>query len=75
MQQGQLPIYEPGLEQLFNRNISQNRLQFTTNLAEAIAEAKIIFLALPTPPGRRWLGRPELCIGRRKRYCRFNNRI
>jgi len=51
MQQGQLPIYEPGLELLFHRNISQHRLQFTTNLAEAIAEAKIIFLALPTPPG------------------------
>jgi UDPglucose 6-dehydrogenase len=51
MQEGQLPIYEPGLEVLFNRNINENRLQFTTNLAGAIAEAKIIFLALPTPPG------------------------
>jgi UDPglucose 6-dehydrogenase len=51
MKNGQLPIYEPGLELLFNRNISQNRLQFTTNLEEAIASAKIIFLALPTPPG------------------------
>src|ERR1700748_3476624 len=51
MQDGKLPIYEPGLELLFNRNISQNRLHFTSNLAEAIAEAKIIFLALPTPPG------------------------
>ncbi len=51
MQEGQLPIYEPGLDLLFHRNIKQNRLTFTTNLAEAIAEAKIIFLALPTPPG------------------------
>jgi UDPglucose 6-dehydrogenase len=51
MQEGQLPIYEPGLEVLFTRNINENRLQFTTNLAGAIAEAKIIFLALPTPPG------------------------
>ena len=51
MQDGQLPIYEPGLELLFHRNISQGRLHFTTNLAEAIADAKIIFLALPTPPG------------------------
>ncbi len=51
MKEGKLPIYEPGLELLFNRNITQNRLSFTTNLAEAIAEAKIIFLALPTPPG------------------------
>jgi UDPglucose 6-dehydrogenase len=51
MKNGQVPIYEPGLEMLFNRNINQNRLQFTTSLADAITEAKIIFLALPTPPG------------------------
>jgi len=51
MKAGQMPIYEPGLETLFNRNIHEQRLQFTTNLADAIADAKIIFLALPTPPG------------------------
>ncbi|MDB5029548.1 UDP-glucose/GDP-mannose dehydrogenase family protein [Mucilaginibacter sp.] len=50
MQEGKLPIYEPGLELLFHRNIKQGRLHFTNNLSEAIAEAKIIFLALPTPP-------------------------
>jgi UDPglucose 6-dehydrogenase len=51
MKNGILPIYEPGLELLFNRNIKQNRLIFTSNLAEAVEDAKIIFLALPTPPG------------------------
>lgn len=51
MKAGKLPIYEPGLEQLFHRNIAQDRLKFTSNLAEGISEAKIIFLALPTPPG------------------------
>jgi UDPglucose 6-dehydrogenase len=51
MKAGKLPIYEPGLEILFHRNIHEQRLQFTTNLADAIADAKIIFLALPTPPG------------------------
>jgi len=51
MKAGQLPIYEPGLETLFTRNINEKRLEFTTDLASAIAEAKIIFLALPTPPG------------------------
>ncbi|WP_207424673.1 UDP-glucose dehydrogenase family protein [Desertivirga brevis] len=51
MKQGQIPIYEPGLDILFHRNIEQGRLKFTTDLAEAIQEAKIIFLALPTPPG------------------------
>jgi UDPglucose 6-dehydrogenase len=51
MKAGKLPIYEPGLEQLFHRNIAQDRLKFTSNLAEGIQDAKIIFLALPTPPG------------------------
>lgn len=51
MKNGIMPIYEPGLDILFNRNIEQGRLSFTTNLAEAIKEAVIIFLALPTPPG------------------------
>ncbi|WP_017256847.1 UDP-glucose dehydrogenase family protein [Pedobacter arcticus] len=51
MKNGELPIYEPGLDILFHRNIEQGRLKFTTNLAEAIKDAQIIFLALPTPPG------------------------
>ena len=51
MQAGVVPIYEPHLDVLFERNIKQGRLTFTTNLAEAIVKAKIIFLALPTPPG------------------------
>jgi UDPglucose 6-dehydrogenase len=51
MRAGEMPIYEPGLDLLFHRNIKQERLTFTTNLAEAIASATVIFLALPTPPG------------------------
>jgi len=47
----QITIYEPGLEVLFERNVRQGRLDFTTNLAEGIKGAQIIFLALPTPPG------------------------
>ncbi|PKQ69891.1 UDP-glucose dehydrogenase family protein [Raineya orbicola] len=50
LQSGVIPIYEPGLDILFNRNTAQGRLKFTTSLAEGIEEAKIIFLALPTPP-------------------------
>ena len=49
LQQGEIPIYEPHLDVLFERNIKQGRLQFTTNLKEGIKDAKIIFLALPTP--------------------------
>ena len=48
---GEITIYEPGLEKLFLRNRKENRLHFTTSLAEAVKEAVIIFLALPTPPG------------------------
>lgn len=51
LKDGKMPIYEPGLEKLFERNIKEERLYFTTNLAEGIKEAQIIFLALPTPPG------------------------
>jgi len=51
LQNGKITIYEPGLEQLFERNIKQQRLLFTTDLKEGIKDAKIIFLALPTPPG------------------------
>lgn len=46
-----VPIYEPGLEVLFERNVKQKRLKFTTDLKEGIKGATIIFLALPTPPG------------------------
>lgn len=48
---GEITIYEPGLEKIFLRNLKEGRLKFTTNLAEGVADAKIIFLALPTPPG------------------------
>jgi UDPglucose 6-dehydrogenase len=47
---GIVPIYEPGLEILFDRNVSEGRLSFTDSLADAVNFAEIIFLALPTPP-------------------------
>ncbi|MEZ0539414.1 UDP-glucose dehydrogenase family protein [Fibrella arboris] len=46
-----IPIYEPGLDVLFHRNVEEGRLKFTTNLTEGIKGAEVIFLALPTPPG------------------------
>ncbi|PWJ55994.1 UDPglucose 6-dehydrogenase [Dyadobacter jejuensis] len=51
LQQGEIPIYEPGLDVLFDRNIAEGRLNFTTSLVEGIQGAEVIFLALPTPPG------------------------
>lgn len=51
LQAGKITIFEPGLELLFERNLIQKRLHFTTNLQEAVHSSQIIFLALPTPPG------------------------
>lgn len=51
MKAGVVPIYEPHLDALFHRNIKAGRLSFTNNLKDAVEKAKIIFLALPTPPG------------------------
>ena len=48
---GQITIFEPGLEKLFLRNQKEGRLSFTTSIDQAIENASIIFLALPTPPG------------------------
>ncbi len=51
LESGKIPIYEPGLDLLFDRNTKQGRLKFTTNLKKGIEGAQVIFLALPTPPG------------------------
>ena len=51
LQQGKITIFERGLEDLFEKNVHQKRLFFTTDLATGIKDAKIIMLALPTPPG------------------------
>lgn len=49
MQNGEVPIYEPHLDVLFERNIKANRLKFSTSLEEGLEHGDIIFLALPTP--------------------------
>jgi UDPglucose 6-dehydrogenase len=49
MQNGEIPIYEPELDVLFERNIKAGRLNFTTDLAAGIKDSEIFFLALPTP--------------------------
>lgn len=51
MRDGQIPIYEPGLEVLFLRNIVKKRLSFTTDLHNAVRQSDVIFLCLPTPQG------------------------
>lgn len=51
MNRGAVPIYEPGLKALFDRNIAADRLHFTTDLKFGVKNAAVIFLALPTPAG------------------------
>lgn len=51
LRRGEVPIYEPGLEDLFQRNIKEDRLSFTTKLEDAL-DVQVLFLALPTPPGK-----------------------
>jgi UDPglucose 6-dehydrogenase len=48
---GEMTIYEPGLEKLLRRNLREGRLEFTTNLADSVNDSLLILLALPTPPG------------------------
>lgn len=48
---GKIPIFEPGLDVLFNRNVEEGRLKFTPDLKSAVEQSSVIFLALPTPPG------------------------
>ncbi|MDC3253108.1 nucleotide sugar dehydrogenase, partial [Crocinitomicaceae bacterium] len=51
MRNGIVPIYEPHLDTIFERNVRAKRISFTTDLRKAVDFAEIIFLALPTPPG------------------------
>jgi UDPglucose 6-dehydrogenase len=50
LQKGVIPIYEPGLEKIVHRNVSANRLRFTSSTADGVAHSQIIFIAVPTPP-------------------------
>ena len=53
LEQGNIPIYEPGLSELVIRNASAGRLKFTTKVAEAVGPAKLVFIAVGTPTSDR----------------------
>ena len=50
LQQGGIPIYEPGLQELVKKNTASGRLSFTTSTAEGVEKSDIVFIAVPTPP-------------------------
>jgi UDPglucose 6-dehydrogenase len=50
LQSGQIPIYEPGLEELVHRNVSAGQLRFTNNIEDGVGHSQIVFIAVPTPP-------------------------
>jgi len=50
LQRGQIPIYEPGLENLIRHNVAAHRLRFTTKIRDGVENSEIIFIAVPTPP-------------------------
>ena len=60
LQAGQIPIYEPGLEDLVHKNVCEKRLCFTTSLADSVPEAEAIFIAVGTPTSRRGDGYADL---------------
>jgi UDPglucose 6-dehydrogenase len=51
LKDGIIPIYEPGLEEILRRNVHDGRLKFTTDYADAIPDAEVVFIAVGTPPG------------------------
>jgi UDPglucose 6-dehydrogenase len=60
LQKGEIPIYEPGLAAMVQKNAAENRLSFGTDLSEAIAEAEAVFIAVGTPSSRRGDGYADL---------------
>src|SRR5262249_15844410 len=50
LRSGQIPIYEPGLEEVVHRNVSARRLRFTNGIADGVHHSRIVFIAVPTPP-------------------------
>jgi len=65
---GEVPIYEPGLEDIIKRNVSQGRLQFTTDTGEAVTSSLFVFIAVGTPPDGNGDAKSTVSVGTLK-YC------
>jgi len=60
LKEGKIPIYEPGLDEMVQKNVEKNRLFFTTDIAKAVKGAKAVFIAVGTPTSRRGDGYADL---------------
>src|SRR5262245_22888385 len=74
LRSGEVPIYEPGLEQLVQRNVAANRLAFTDSIQTGVDNSEVIFIAVPTPPGG-WQCGFDLYRASCSRNCRNSKRI
>lgn len=74
-QAGDLPIYEPGLEEIVVRNEKSGRLSFTTDIGEAVEHATVVFIAVGTPPPGGRLGGFEVCARGRPVHCQMYERV
>ncbi|MCW5211075.1 UDP-glucose/GDP-mannose dehydrogenase family protein, partial [Desulfobulbus sp. N3] len=60
LKEGNIPIYEPGLDSMVEKNVAEGRLRFTTDLADAVPDAEAVFIAVGTPTSRRGDGYADL---------------
>jgi UDPglucose 6-dehydrogenase len=70
---GVVPIYEPGLEELIKRNVAHERLSFTTNMSRAVRESSVIFIAVGTPPGENGSADLKYVLGAAEDIARHMN--
>jgi UDPglucose 6-dehydrogenase len=70
---GTVPIYEPGLEELIKRNVSHDRLSFTTDMSKAVRTSDLIFIAVGTPPGEDGSADLKYVIGAAKEIGKYMN--
>jgi UDPglucose 6-dehydrogenase len=70
---GVVPIYEPGLEELIKRNVAHGRISFTADMSQAVRKSSVIFIAVGTPPGEDGSADLKYVIGAAEDIARYMN--